>query len=83
MFWQRAFIVARLICSSQVAIFVIGKKWQNSIHLPLQFTRYCPHLTLTYSEKECHVQHAIIFLFKWKDMLFIKHAHFSTPKGQN
>lgn len=23
------------------------------------------------------------FLFKWKNMLFIKHTHFSTPKGQN
>lgn len=23
------------------------------------------------------------FLLKWKDMLFIKHTHFSTPKGQN
>lgn len=63
MFWQRAFIMSRLICSPQVAIFVIDKKWQNSIHLPLQFRCYCPHLTLTYSEKECHVQHAIIFLF--------------------
>lgn len=71
-----------LYLSSTIAIYVIDKKLEFDSP-PSSVQMLLPPCHSHLFRKGMSRTACYYFLFKWKNMLFIKHTHFSTPKGQN